>query len=126
LLIYLDDEPIAGGVFTYTNNIIQVHLLATKAEFLHDSPTKTLIDEVSIIGRKMGMKYLHLGGGFGGKNDSLFYWKSGFSSTYLTFQTWRLINNMIAYNQLVYDNAIPKNGSDSKVDYFPLYRKVIA
>jgi hypothetical protein len=126
LLLYLDDKPIAGGVFTYSNNIIQVHLLATKTDYLHDSPTKTLIDEVSCIGRARGMKYLHLGGGVGGKNDSLFYWKAGFSPSYLTFETWRIINDLVAYNQLAYEHSGSGGNSDEKSDYFPLYRKSIA
>ncbi|MDB5144675.1 MAG: hypothetical protein JWQ66_3388 [Mucilaginibacter sp.] len=122
LILYLDDNPISGGVFTYCNNIIQVHLLATRTDFLHDSPTKTLIDEVSILGRQLGMKYLHIGGGVGGKNDSLFYWKSGFSSTYLTFQTWRIITDLVAYNQLAYDHITQKISTKSQNDFFPLYR----
>jgi hypothetical protein len=126
LLLYLDNIPIAGCVFTYTNYIIQVHLIATKTDYLQHSPTKTLIDEVSCIGRDRGMKYLHLGGGVGGKNDSLFYWKAGFSPSYLIFETWRIINDLVAYNQLAYEHSESGNITDTKSDYFPLYRKSIA
>jgi len=126
LLLCLDDLPIAGCVFTYTNGIIQVHLIATKTAFLHESPTKVLIDEASAIGRAMGMKYLHLGGGVGGKNDPLFYWKAGFSPCYLIFETWRIINDVVAYNQLCYEHSDLEDNDDEKSDYFPLYRKSIA
>ncbi len=123
LLLYLDEIPIAGCVFIYTNEIIQVHLIATKTEFLHESPTKVLIDEVSYIGRARGMRYLHLGGGVGGKNDPLFYWKAGFSPCYLMFETWRIINDLVTYNQLCYDHLELVDNADDKNDYFPLYRK---
>lgn len=126
LLLYLDNIPIAGGVFTYTNDIVQVHLLATKTEYLHESPTKTLIDEVSCIGREKGMRYLHLGGGVGGKKDSLFEWKSAFSPCYLVFETWRIINDLVAYNQLSYEHSGLGDNDTTKGDYFPLYRKSIA
>lgn len=125
LLLYLDNIPIAGCVFTYTNDIIQVHLIATKTEFLHESPTKVLIDEVSYIGRDRGMRYVHLGGGVGGKNDPLFYWKAGFSPCYLTFETWRIINDLVAYNQLCYEHSESVDDG-AKKDYFPLYRKALA
>lgn len=122
LLLCFEGKPIAGCVFTYTNDIIQVHLIATRTEHLHESPTKVLIDEVSYIGRERGMKYLHLGGGVGGKNDPLFYWKAGFSPCYLIFETWRIINDLVMYNQLSYEHT-GLIDVDDKNDYFPLYRK---
>lgn len=121
MLVYLNDEPIAGGVFTFTDQIIQVHLLGTLTEHLVHSPVKLLIDEVSLLGRECGMRYLHIGGGIGGQNDSLFYWKSGFSDLYFNFQTWRYINNQLIYNELVKSKA--EEFSFQKTDFFPLYRK---
>ncbi len=119
LMLYLDGVAIAAGFFVYTNDIIQVHLLATKTEFLHLSPTKLLIHEASRIGRERGMRYLHLGGGVGGKNDSLFFWKSGFSDRLLSFRTWRYINNQAEYDRLKAKVVLhePKDN-----DFFPAYR----
>lgn len=124
LLVYLKDKPVAGGFFTFTNDIIQVHLLSTRNKFLYYSPVKLLIDEVSIIGREQNMKYMHLGGGYGGKDDSLFSWKSGFSDLHFNFHTWRYIHSNEIYDNLVADvvNGQPVHDSD----YFPLYRKSFA
>lgn len=121
LMLYLNSEAIAVGFFVYTNNIIQVHLLATQTNYLHLSPTKLLIHEASIIGKKMGMKYLHLGGGFGGREDSLFFWKSGFSDRSFKFYTWRYINNQEIYNQLGQVHASDKNYNK---EFFPNYRSI--
>lgn len=119
LIMYIDEIAIAAGFFVYTNNIIQVHLLATRTEYLNLSPTKLLIHEVSKIGRDHGMRHLHLGGGVGGSDDSLFFWKSGFSNEYLPFLTWRYIDD-----QQVYDQLTAKIGpkEDLVGDFFPAYR----
>jgi hypothetical protein len=124
LLVYFKDKPVAGGVFTFTNDIIQVHLLSTLTKYLYYSPVKMLIDDISLIGRKLNMKHLHLGGGVGGKNDSLFAWKSGFSNLCLNFETWRYINDQDKYNELV-KQAVPEDFID-QTDFFPLYRKSFA
>jgi hypothetical protein len=124
LLVYLKEKPVAGGVFTFTNDIIQVHLLSTLTKYLYYSPVKMLVDEISVIGRKLNMKHLHLGGGVGGKNDSLFAWKSGFSDLHLNFETWRYINDQEKYDELVKEN-VPEEFID-QTDFFPLYRKTFA
>ncbi|RZK24372.1 MAG: GNAT family N-acetyltransferase [Flavobacterium sp.] len=119
LIMYLNDIAIAAGFFVYTHDIIQVHLLATRTAYLHLSPTKLLVHEASKIGRDHGMKHLHLGGGLGGSDDSLFFWKSGFSNQYLPFMTWRYIDNQQVYDQLT-ANVCSKEGVVN--DFFPAYR----
>lgn len=119
LLAYYQDVAVAGGVFSFANDIVQVHLLSTRTEYLHYSPTKMLVDEVSQIARKLNMHYLHLGGGYHGKNDSLFAWKAGFSDSHLNFNTWRYIHNQKVYNELMEANQIEEVADP---DFFPLYR----
>lgn len=83
---------------------------------------KLLIDEATIVGREHNMEYLHLGGGVGGNEDSLFEFKSGFSDTILNFKTWRFVSDQEEYNKLVqarWDNQPIKS------DFFPLYREPI-
>ncbi|GAA4087121.1 GNAT family N-acetyltransferase [Mucilaginibacter panaciglaebae] len=119
LLVYYEDVAVAGGIFSFTRDIVQVHLLSTATEYLRYSPTKMLIDEISQIARKRNMRYLHLGGGFGGKNDSLFAWKAGFSDWHLNFNTWRYIHNPKVYNELIEANQLDQVPN---TDFFPLYR----
>ncbi len=119
LLVFSGDEAICGTLVTCTNNIIQGHLIGTRTDYLRESPAKLLVDEVTVLGRKYGMKYYHLGGGVGGNDDSLFNWKAGFSDCFLDFKTWRYISNQNIYNELVETLEIePEVGND----YFPLYR----
>ena len=119
LLAYYDNKITSGIIVTCSDNIMQTHLAATSNDFLHDAPMKLLFDEASIVGREVGMKYLHLGGGVGGKEDSLFVFKSGFSNLFFDFKTWRYIANQPVYNQLVEERC--KNREFNNV-IFPLYR----
>jgi lipid II:glycine glycyltransferase (peptidoglycan interpeptide bridge formation enzyme) len=122
LLIYYEDKIAAGSIFITSNNIMQFHLSGTNSNFLRDAPAKLLIDEASLIARKEGLHYLHLGGGLGGAEDSLFDFKSGFSNLYLNFKTWRFI-----VNESIYDSLVKKkySGIDLNNNVFPLYRTAI-
>ncbi|SDD75939.1 Acetyltransferase (GNAT) domain-containing protein [Mucilaginibacter pineti] len=119
LTVYYNDVSIASTIVTFTNGIIQAHLVGTRAEYLHHSPTKFLADYITQIGREKGMKYYNLGGGLGFKNDKLFEWKSAFSDLHLDFKTWRYIVNPEVYRKLLQDKGIEEN---TEVDFFPLYR----
>lgn len=119
LLAYYDNKITSGLILTCSDNIMQTHLAATSNDFLHEAPMKLLFDEASLVGRELGMKYLHLGGGVGGKEDSLFVFKSGFSNLFFNFETWRYIANQPVYNQLVEERF--KNKEFENV-IFPLYR----
>ncbi|HEY1008837.1 MAG TPA: GNAT family N-acetyltransferase, partial [Daejeonella sp.] len=119
LLAYYNNEITSGLILTCSDNIMQTHLAATSNDFLHDAPMKLLFDEATIVGRRLDMKYLHLGGGVGGKEDSLFVFKSGFSNLFFDFKTWRYIANEPVYNQLVEERC--KNKEFEHV-IFPLYR----
>jgi hypothetical protein len=121
LLLAYDNETIAAGALvTFSNNIMQFHLAATKNEYLYEAPMKLLIEEAGIIGKELNMHFLHLGGGVGGKEDSLFEFKSGFSDLHLNFQTWRFIVNKPVYDQLVKERC--SHNPDPNNSIFPLYR----
>ena len=97
---------------------MQYHLAGTSKEFLKDTPMKLLLDEARLIGNEIGLDYLHLGGGVGGSDeDSLFRFKSGFSSYRCQFKTWQYIVEPDAYNILVSQRTKNKDSS-----FFPLYR----
>ncbi|MDR0547048.1 MAG: hypothetical protein LBG77_05635, partial [Dysgonamonadaceae bacterium] len=87
--------------------------------FLPQSPLKLVLDFARQEGMKRGMKILHLGGGKGGSNDSLFAFKSRFSHRYFQFRVWKYIHNQDVNVLLVRQQSLnhPVNP-----DYFPLYR----
>lgn len=114
-----DDIIIAGAIVTISNGIMQYHLGGTKDEMLKFSPLKVILDSARIYANELGCKTFHLGGGYGGVDDSLFTFKAGFSKDILDFKVWRKIVNKQANNELVaskFGDKIPSS------DYFPLYR----
>ena len=120
VLIYDGTELICGAVLLLSENIIRNHLSATSPDYLKESPSKLLTDEISMIGRRLGKKIFHLGGGVGGKEDSLFEFKRYFSDLQITDRIWCYINDYGAYNTLVSKSLWqpePESG------YFPLYRR---
>lgn len=118
ILIYDEAKIICGAIIGYSDHIIRNHLSATHSDYVKDSPSKLLTDEISVIGRKMGLHYFHLGGGVGGKEDSLFAFKSHFSNLYLDDYIWCYIANEEVYNLLVEQNK--NQNKNQKI--FPLYR----
>ncbi|MEO2050999.1 MAG: GNAT family N-acetyltransferase [Allomuricauda sp.] len=117
-------EIAGGALFTKNGNTIQYHLSGVKSEFTRLNPIKLLIDHVRIEGTKQGFANFNLGGGLGGKTeDSLFYFKSGFSNDYREFNTWQYIVDDVKYNDLLKQNLEMKRTSiDENSCYFPLYR----
>src|SRR5260221_91359 len=75
----LDDQIIAGGLFTLCNGIVQYHLGATRDAFLRLSPMGLVIDTARSWATEQGARIFHLGGGVGSKEHSLFKFKAGFS-----------------------------------------------
>lgn len=120
LLLYLGDEITSGAFVTFSNNIMQFHLAATNNKYLQEGPMKLLIDEATIVGRENKMDYLHLGGGVGGNEDSLFEFKAGFSDKTLIFKTWRFVSDQVAYDKMVQTRW---GNQTVKSDFFPLYRE---
>lgn len=118
-MVYDGKTVMASTIVTFTRGIIQGYLVGTREEYRKFSPAKLLVDEISLIGKSLGMKYYNLGGGLGYRNDMLFYWKATFSDLHMPFQTWRFIADPDAYQSLLDERGIDK---DTKADFFPLYR----
>jgi len=114
-----DGKIIGGTLYSICNQFVQAHLNATKNDFLHLSPVKLIWNKLVDVGQDLGKKYLHLGGGYGGEDDSLFKFKSSFSKTHLSFYTWQYIHKKEAYDLLL------KQKNTDKIlqkTYFPSYR----
>jgi hypothetical protein len=76
-------------------------------------------------GRERGDRVLHLGGGRGGREDSLFAFKSRFSKRRHPFYTGRWILDPQAYRELVAGRQRLLERSGRRVagtGWFPLYR----
>ncbi|MDR1372466.1 MAG: aminoacyltransferase [Dysgonamonadaceae bacterium] len=119
LIATIDNEIVSGSLCSECNGIIQVHLSATKTSFLRYSPQKYVWDKVREYGMTTSARYIHFGGGYAGKNDTLFQFKSKFSHQRFMFKTWRYIHLPKIYDKLVAENTNLNTQSSS---FFPLYR----
>lgn len=119
IMVYHDNLAVCGAIVIFTKIIIQTHLLATRTSYMKFSPAKLITDEITLIGRKLGMHYLNLGGGYGFKQDSLFEFKELFSDLSLDYKSWRHIADEATYRKLILEANIDP---DVDVDFFPLYR----
>ena len=123
-LCYLDDEPICGGLVAMCNGLVQMHLAATRTEWMARSPLKLLFDHVRLWAAEQHASVLHLGGGVGAKADSLYRFKSGFSKTRHCFHTWRWIIDEPVYDMLA--RAKGKSIENQELSpgdgFFPRYR----
>jgi pyridoxal phosphate-dependent aminotransferase EpsN len=115
----------AAGLFTICNGIVQYHLGGTRDEFLKLSPMALIFDTVRLWANEIGACVFHLGGGVGAKEDSLFYFKAGFSDRRHNFAIWRWIVAPEIYHDLC-ERQTRKNTlrglEPALADYFPSYR----
>ncbi len=115
-------EVAASGLFTETIDIIEYHLGGTKEKFLKKAPSKIIFDFMTSWGIEKKIKKLHLGGGFGGENDSLFNFKCGFSPLRKSFYTYRMIFDEEKYDYLAKSKTETLDRKSRYLGYFPLYR----
>jgi lipid II:glycine glycyltransferase (peptidoglycan interpeptide bridge formation enzyme) len=120
---YKDGAVACAALFTEVCGIVQYHLSGTTDEFHSQYPTKVLIDSVRTWAKDRGNKILHLGGGYGSTEDSLFLFKAGFSHLRTPFFTWRLIADPEKYQSLCQQWEVRTGRTASPPDgFFPAYR----
>jgi hypothetical protein len=115
LIAQLDNRLLAGAMFLHhqQSGVVHYHLAAARRELDRIFPGKLLIVEASNIFADRSLQRLHLGGGVGGKSDSLFAFKAGFSPDRHRFSTRRMVLRPKEYASL------SVGGSSS---FFPAYR----
>jgi hypothetical protein len=113
-----EDGFVGGALFTSCGDWLQYHLSASDPSHKAASPAKLVIDARRRDGQQQGYRWLHLGGGRGGADDSLFRFKAGFSSLRLTFRTAGFVLRSRDYADLITE----RNLSESSQSYFPAYR----
>lgn len=113
----------AAGLFTEFDGIVQAHLVGTNADLRALSPFKVLLDDARIWARERGDRVLHLGGGRGGREDTLMSFKGEFSPRRHLFHTGRWILDEGLYRDLL-NARLSGRGDGRHVDpmFFPAYR----
>lgn len=115
------DTALAAAAFVECAGILQYHLAGTRTSALGGAPTKLLLHEAGRWGGERGLHTLHLGGGRGAAEDSLFAFKAGFSHRRHDFFTWELVFLKDAYRTLEARRRASAP-PDMRPGFFPAYR----
>ena len=114
------DEVVGGNTFFEYDGICTGYVSSTRRA-KNRYADEMLYDEVRRWCRQRGDRVFHLGGGRGGSNDSLFFYKSGFSPCRHPFHTWRIVADPDAYRSLVRARNTAADPADLSAT-FPPYR----
>ena len=120
-----DGQVLSAALFTLCNSIIQYHLGGTDSRYLALAPSKLVFDTVRLWGNEIGARVLHLGGGVGGGQDSLYRFKAGFSRARFQYKVWQMVVDQAAYAQCLRQRAAWNRAQGLETvadDYFPAYR----
>jgi hypothetical protein len=124
-LVEVEGEFAAGGLFVETGGLVQYHLSGSDPRFRRAQPTKLMLHFVREWGRACSLHRLHLGGGVGAGEDSLFQFKAGFAADRHAFETLRMVADEQAYANLVRAHD-PAADPQDRTGFFPLYRRAAA
>jgi lipid II:glycine glycyltransferase (peptidoglycan interpeptide bridge formation enzyme) len=126
-MAFVHGRPAAGGLFTVCDGIVEAHLGGSREEFSAYSPVRIIDDTARRWSAGIGARVFHLGGGVGGRQDSLFQYKATFSKRRHQFATWQWIVNEDVYDQLCRQQRMEvpghAGGTVASDDFFPAYRK---
>src|SRR5262249_52447568 len=119
---YLGDEIAAAGLFTELNEIVEWYLVGSEDAYKKLSPSKVLVDDAVAWAADRGDQQLHLGGGRGGREDTLLWFKSRFSPVRYPFHTGRWILDSVAYKELTAARRESLGTDVLEENFFPSYR----
>jgi len=111
-------EFASGSLFTKVGGFCQYHLAGTAETHLRMAPGKLIIAHIAHEFQRLGARWLHLGGGVGGKEDSLFKFKAGFSDKRAPFYTLRIVFDAEKMRNFTQNTA----GTATNNEFFPPYR----
>ena len=126
-VVEINGEVVATSLITELNGIVQYYLGGTRTDFLRQSPATIMFKYIIEWAKKRNNILLNLGGGLGGKHDSLYHFKAGFSDESHPFSTIKTIVDREKYSRLVAARSESLGRSSTDVEntsFFPAYRAV--
>lgn len=111
---------VGGLLFFHYRGLAHAHLSCTIEDRVARGSSKLLDDEVRRWLQQRQARTYHLGGGVGGKNDSLYTYKRGFSPHSRPFHTWRVVTDRAAYAAVSGRSGV--TSLEAGDGYFPAYR----
>jgi len=121
-VVEIEGAVAGGGLFVETAGLMDYHLSATDESRIRERPTKLMLHFMRGWAAERGNRLMHLGGGLGGNEDSLFEFKAGFSPLRHVYRTLRLVTDERRYAELVHDRD-PAAAADDRSGFFPAYRR---
>lgn len=116
-------EIVAISIFMFCNGQMHYHLSASKREYSNLAPSNLLIYEAAVWAAKNGYKTLHMGGGVGAQEDSLYKFKKSFNrGEDKQFCVGKKIYNTEMYQKLTDMRFNDSLDSDANSFFFPVYR----
>lgn len=113
-----DGRIIAASIMLSTNGYMNYHLSGSLREYQHLAPNNLLLYKAALWGCCNGYRSLHLGGGVGSKEDSLFKFKSSFNrNDQMQFAIGKKVFLSDTYQEL----TDMKHSGDAG-GFFPAYR----
>lgn len=118
-----NNEIIAMSIILFCNGQVHYHLSGSLIEYRNLNPTNLLLYEVAVWAAQNGYKSVHLGGGVGSGQDSLFKFKQSFNKN--SGNQFSISKEI--FNQLTYDKLVKlRQNNDTEFpnvhSFFPLYR----
>jgi hypothetical protein len=114
-------EAVAAGLFVACGPIVQYHLSGSRTAAQPLNPNKLLLDHAWRWAKARGCQVLHLGGGVGSAEDSLFHFKAGFADRRHPFQTWEVVFLNDVYEALTARRQAA-DPTPIRLGFFPAYR----
>jgi serine/alanine adding enzyme len=117
--VRLDGELAAAALFLAGGRWLHYHLSASSERGRRTGATNLLLLEAARYGRRQGFELLHLGGGVGGREDSLFAFKAHFcpGRGLNPLHVGKAVHDAERYLALAGGRAISYSG------FFPAYRR---
>jgi hypothetical protein len=125
MIATVGQKVIAACIFVEYGDYVQAHLEGADEEYLSVSPFKLMVDDERVRGQAAGRKLLHLGGGRGGREDTLFTVKRRFSPLQRPFFTFRKVLDQKLYDGLLQQRRLASEEAGQEFapgGFFPAYR----
>ncbi len=114
----VDGKIIAASIMITANGYMNYHLSGSLREYQNLAPSNLLLYKAALWGCSNGCKSLHLGGGVGSREDSLYKFKSAFNRN----ETKRFGIGKKIFLKDVYDELTKIKAPDAENGFFPQYR----
>ena len=114
-----DGLVIAAAIMLMANGYMNYHLSGSLREYANLAPTNLLLYEAALWGCANGCKTMHMGGGVGSREDSLFSFKKSF---YRHDDLTRFCIGKKIMDPQQYDVLVQLRGDCAESTYFPQYR----